>query len=306
MSTPIDQTRPTGGAPNQPEAEIYDRGYRHYDGPREGRRHAIQALVVYSIKRGLGIKKRWTAKIIPILIYGFAFFPVVIIIGIRAFAGNLAASLNYLTLYGSLSIIMIVFAAATAPEMLCDDRRQHVLPLYFSRTLSRGDYLLAKIGGLGILMGTVALLPAVFLFLGSTFLATSPISYFFDHIADLLRILAAGTLLAFFFASIGLLIASFTERKSIAAAVYIGAVLLISGFADALFHAINADWHRYFALADLLAVAEGLTGWIFSTKLTGGSLAATASLSGPWYLLSVAVVVLASAAVMYRQYLREE
>lgn len=306
MSTSSDRTFTNGGAPLQPEAEIYDRGYRHYDGPREGRRHAIQALIVYSIKRGLGIKKRWTAKIIPILIYGFAFFPVIIIIGIRAFAGNLAANLSYLTLYGSLSLIMVVFAAATAPEMLCDDRRQHVLPLYFSRTLSRGDYLLAKLGGLGILMGTIALLPALFLFLGSTFLAASPVHYFFNHLADVLRIIAAGTLLAFFFASIGLLIASFTERKSIAAAVYIGAVLLISGFADALFNAVNANWHRYFALGDLLAVAEGLTSWIFGSKLTGGDMAAKAALAGPLYLVSVGVVVVACAAVMYRQYLREE
>ncbi|HEX7102590.1 MAG TPA: ABC transporter permease subunit [Nitrolancea sp.] len=306
MSTPIEQNL-SGGALGQPEAEIYDRGYRHYDGPREGRRHAIQALIVYSIKRGLGIKKRWTAKIIPILIYAFAFFPVLIIIGIRAFVGNAAGGgLNYLTLYSAISVIMVVFAAATAPEMLCDDRRQRVLPLYFSRTISRGDYLLAKIGGLGILMGTVALLPAFILFLGSTFLAKSPVSYFFNHIADLLRITAAGTLLAFLFASIGLLIAGFTERKSIAAAVYIGAVLLVAGFAGALFNAINAGWHRYFVLADLISVSDGLTSWIFGIPLDQGRMAAKANLNGAWYLLTVAVVVVACAAVMYRQYLREE
>jgi len=305
MSTPIDQSQ-VSGLPRQPEAEIYDRGYRHYDGPREGRRHAIQALIMYSIKRGLGIKKRWTAKIIPILIYAFAFFPVLIIIGIRAFVGNAAGGLNFLTLYRAISVIMVVFAAATAPEMLCDDRRQRVLPLYFSRAISRGDYLLAKICGLGILMGTVALLPAFILFLGSTFLAKSPVSYFFDHIADLLRIVVAGSLLAFLFASIGLLIAGFTERKSIAAAVYIGAVLLIGGFAGALFNAINAGWHRFFVLADVNSVSDGLTSWIFGIPLSQDSMTAQANLNGAWYLLTVAVVVVACAAVMYRQYLREE
>jgi ABC-2 type transport system permease protein len=305
MSTPVDQNL-SGNLLNQPEAEIYDRGYRHYDGPREGRRHAIQALIIYSIKRGLGIKKRWTAKIIPILIYAFAFFPVLIIIGIRAFVGDAAGGLNYMTLYSAISVIMIVFAAATAPEMLCDDRRQRVLPLYFSRAISRGDYLLAKIGGLGILMGTVALLPAFILFLGTTFLDKSPVSYFFNHIADILRIIAAGTLLAFLFASIGLLIAGFTERKSIAAAVYIGAVLLVAGFANALFNAINAGWHRYFVLADVNSVSDGLTSWIFGIPLDQEGMAGKANLNGAWYLLTVAVVVVACAAVMYRQYLREE
>ena len=115
------------------DAQIYDRGYRHYDGAREGRTHAIRALIVYSIKRGLGIKKRWTAKIIPILVYGFAFFPVVIIVGIRSFIGDAAQGFGYQTLYDLLATVLLVFAAATAPEMLCDDRRQRVLPLYFSR-----------------------------------------------------------------------------------------------------------------------------------------------------------------------------
>jgi len=115
-----------------------------------------------------------------------------------------------------------------------------------------------------------------------------------------------GTLLAFLFASIGLLIAGFTERKSIAAAVYIGAVLLVAGFAGALFNAINAGWHRYFVLADLNSVSDGITSWIFGIPLDQDGIAGKANLNGAWYLLTVAIVVVACAAVMYRQYLREE
>ena len=37
--------------------EVYDRGYRHYDGPRLGRGHAIWALVLYSMKRAVVLKK---------------------------------------------------------------------------------------------------------------------------------------------------------------------------------------------------------------------------------------------------------
>ncbi len=290
----------------RPDAEIYDRGYRHYEGSREGRPHAIRALVVYSIKRGLGIKKRWTAKIIPIILYLFAFFPVIIIIGIRAFAGQLAAGFNYQTLYDLLATILLVFAAATAPEMLCDDRRQHVLPLYFSRAISRGDYLVAKISALGILMGTIALIPAFILFLGITFLANSPVNYFFKHIVDLLRIVADGSLISIFFAAIGLLISSFTERKSVAAAVYIGAVLLISGFVAGLFNAINGGWHRYLVLLSPVVVPQALTSWIFGTTLSSGNLAAEAHLNGAWYLVSVAGITLLSSYVVYRLYLRDE
>ena len=287
------------------DAQVFDRGYRHYEGAREGRTHAIRALIGYSIKRGLGVKKRWTAKIIPILVYGFAFFPVLIIVGIRAFIGAAASGFGYQSLYDLLATVLLVFAAATAPEMLCDDRRQRVLPLYFSRAISRGDYLLAKLGALGILMATVSLLPALILFLGVTFLANSPLSYFAHHSADLLRILAAGSLLSIFFASIGLVVASFTDRKSVAAAVYIGAIVLVSGLVAALFEAVNAGWHRYLLLLSPMAIPQYLTSWIFGTKLSGDS-AAQAHIAGAWYLVSVAVVVIVCSFVVYRQYLRDE
>jgi ABC-2 type transport system permease protein len=286
--------------------EIYDRGYRHYEGEREGRSHAIQALVVYSIKRGLGIKKRWTAKIIPMVLYAFAFFPVIVIIGIRAFLGNAVQGFSYQTLYDALAMILLVFAASTAPEMLADDRRQRVLPLYFSRTIRRVDYLLAKIGALGILMGTIALLPALFMFLGSTFLAVSPISYVRGNADDLLRIIATGTLISLFYASIGLVIASFTDRKGTAAAVYIGAVLVTSAITNALFHALSGSARQYLALAEPLAVPQGISSWIFGIRLQGDSIAAQAGLSGGWYLASVLAVTLICGFVMYRRYLRDE
>lgn len=298
---------PTGSTPSAgADAQIYDRGYRHYEGAREGQSRAIRALIGYSIKRGLGIKKRWTAKVIPMLLYVFAFFPVIIIIGIRAFAGRLAAGFNYQTLYDLLATILLVFAAATAPEMLCDDRRQRVLPLYFSRAITRRDYLLAKIAALGILMSTIALIPGLILFLGVTFLDSSPVSYFFKHSADLLRILANGTLLSIFFAAMGLLIASFTDRKSVAAAVYIGTVVLVSGFVAALFNAIKSDWHRYLALLSPTVVPQAQTSWIFGTSLGGDTVAAKANLAGPWYLVSVVLITSISSYVIYRQYLRDE
>src|SRR3954462_2336574 len=65
--------------------EVYDRGYKHYDGPRLGRKHAFGALIRYSIQRAMGIKKKRTAKIIPIILYVVAAGTVAILIGIEAF-----------------------------------------------------------------------------------------------------------------------------------------------------------------------------------------------------------------------------
>ena len=71
-------------APGQ-YGEIFDRGYRHYDGPRLGQAQAIWALARYSMARSLGMRRPWTAKIIPMLLYAAVAIPVLIAIGIRAF-----------------------------------------------------------------------------------------------------------------------------------------------------------------------------------------------------------------------------
>ena len=42
-------------------------------------------------------------------------------------------------------VVMIIFVAAQAPELVSRDLRSHVLPLYFSRPLRRMDYPLAKL-----------------------------------------------------------------------------------------------------------------------------------------------------------------
>ena len=42
----------------------------------------------------------------------------------------------------------MLFCAAQAPELFGRDQRYGVLPLYFSRVLTRLDYALARTGGL--------------------------------------------------------------------------------------------------------------------------------------------------------------
>lgn len=286
--------------------EVFDRGYRHYEGEREGRWHAVRALIIYSIKRGLGIKKRWTAKIIPIALYTFAFLPVIVIVGVRALVGRAASGFSYGTLYSAISLILLVFAAATAPEMLCEDRRENVLALYFSRPITRADYLLGKIAALGILMGSIALLPALILFFGTTLLAPSPLSYFGNHVGDIGRIVALGVSLSIFYAAIGLVIAAYTNRKGIASAIYIGLVLVESGIIGALQHAFNASQADYLSLIDLGVIPTGLQNWILGPAAGQGGTTLSVNLNGVLFLYSLIVVALICVVVMYRRYLVEE
>ena len=48
--------------------------------------------------------------------------------------------------YVGVSTALLLFVALTAPDVVCPDRRQRVLPLLFSRPLTGTDYVAAKVG----------------------------------------------------------------------------------------------------------------------------------------------------------------
>jgi ABC-2 type transport system permease protein len=284
----------------QPYGEIYDLGYQHYTGNRLGRSHAIRALTLYSIKRGLGIKKRWTSKIMPVLLYTAAFLPAVIVSGILAFAPS-GLTFNYHNLQGLVGIVLLIFAAALAPEMLSDDRRENVLSLYFSRAITRLDYLMSKLLAMAVLMGTMALGPPFLLYVANVLLAGDPISYFFDHLGDAGRIIANGALAATFLSAIALSVAAYTNRKGIATGLIIGGAFVLNGIALALHNALDEGLREYVIFISPPDLVEATSAWIFDA-----SPPRLADLAGGFYAGAMVVVIGLAAGVMYRRYLDED
>lgn len=160
----------TNPAPTTPEAPqrygvVFDRGYTHYDGPRHGRRQAIRSLVGYSMKRAMGIRKSWTAKVLPFLLYIAITIPLIVMIGLSAIAPDLEFA-SYSGYLSGIFFIVGVFVGTAAPEMLCVDRHERTLPLYFSRAISRGDYVVAKVIAMSLLTMTMTVIPSILLWLG--------------------------------------------------------------------------------------------------------------------------------------------
>ena len=167
MSTPPDVL--AGSA----TGSIYDLGYRRYDGPRLGRRHAIEALFVHGVRAVFGLGRSGRAKIAPLVLGGLIALPAVVSVGFGALAGNAAREgFNPITLEGYLPFaqtLLVFFVAAQAPELLVRDQRHRVLTLYFSRALERTDYVLAKYLALLAAVGIVLALPQAILLLGMLF-----------------------------------------------------------------------------------------------------------------------------------------
>lgn len=289
--------------------EVYDRGYRHYDGARLGRRHAVGALIRYSIQRALGIKKRWTAKIVPIVLYAVAAGAVLIMVGIEAFIDE--ATMNHAEFFTFLLFPVIgLFVATAAPELLCADRREHVLALYFSRAITRLDYVLAKLVAMALLTLTIALVPQALFWLFRQLLADAPLSALADNADALGRIALVGTVLAFYLGAIGLAIASFTKRKPIAIAIIIvgwGITEAFVGFASEA--ARGERWSDYLFLLSPARCAGNLAYALLATAeevAKAEDLVLNAPLDWWWYALSMAATILIACAVMVWRYVPED
>jgi ABC-2 type transport system permease protein len=296
-ATPIS---PDGAASGR-YGEIFDRGYKHYDGPRLGRRHAIWALVFYSIKRAMGIKKSWTAKVIPILLYVAVAIPVAVGVGLQAFVDD-AEVFDYVGFFGFIFIIEGIFVATVAPEMICGDRRENVLPLYFSRAITRADYVLAKLGATALLTLSISLVPVFVYWLGVQLLDSSPLQAIADTRGDLGAILATGTLIALYLGSIGLAISSFTGRKSIAVAIIIIGFLISTSLAYALYEALDGDERRYTVFLSPSDTIEGLGVALFNNTSSQGELSRTADFSAGVYAAVMLGVTGVATAIMYLRY----
>src|SRR4029078_8472787 len=102
--------------------------------------------------------------------------------------------------------------------LLCSDRHEKVLPLYFARAISRADYLLAKLEAAVLLLLTMSLAPAAVLWFCRKLLDDSRVRAMGHNLDDLVRLAIGGVLIFFYLGSLALMIASFTSRKLISGA----------------------------------------------------------------------------------------
>jgi ABC-2 type transport system permease protein len=278
---------------------IYDRGYRHYEGPREGRSRRIRAIVVAGVRRVLGLKRNWKTKVVPFGLLVLAFGPVLAFIGIRVLVGEAAGEfLGYGRYLGVVSTLLLLFAATAGPELLCPDRRQNVLALLFTRPLTRADYLLAKLAALLLVVGLVALVPLVALFVGNTITAESAATYLREQVGDLGRIMLAGSALTAFYSTLALAAASLTDRRAVATAGLLGVFLGSTAVANIVFFTARFEGRRWLAFLALQDVPGRFVDWVFGDGFEQGTMAAQAGFSGPAYLAAMVALTVAAAGLL--------
>jgi ABC-2 type transport system permease protein len=197
---------------------IHDLGYRRYDGPRLGRAQIVRALTWHSFRSAFGIGRGVKAKIIPALACIAMLLP--------AFVNAFAVARANPRLFGydvytpQLRVIVVtIFIAAQAPELVSRDLRSHVLPLYFSRPIRRGDYPLAKYIALTAALLLLIEVPLLVTYVGTIASAGNAGTTVLKETRALIPGLGVGLMWAVLMAAVGLVLASLTGRRAYATGI---------------------------------------------------------------------------------------
>jgi ABC-2 type transport system permease protein len=286
---------------------VYDRGYRPYEGARGGRRAATFALYRATLRRALGLRRSWRQKVAPFVLLGIATIPAIVNVGIgyvtrnELFADRIAI-ITYRE-YVGVSSSLLLFVALVAPDVICPDRRQRVLPLMFARPLTGVDYVAAKFGAIATILFLFSFIPQVVLFVGSMLVSDSSFEYLKDHLDVLWKVTAAVLVLSVYYAVIGLAIASLTDRRIVAGAAVIG-LFLVTSISSAILVGEEPGWNEgsAAALLNILALPLELRDLIFLGHIDPESSLAGVANGGLYSVVVYSVVLAIAAATLLRRY----
>lgn len=281
---------------------VFDLGYRRYAGAREGRARARRALFANGVRTCFGLGRGAWQKALMLLFFGAAMAPAAFLIIVNGLFSDFGGVPDIIDLpgadeyYRNVSPVLLVFAAIIAPELLCPDRRDGVIHLYFARPLTAADYVIGRwtaffAVSLALIYSGQALLLA-----GLTMAAPEPLEYLRGNWLDFPRSLGAGAAVAVVTTTIPLAVAAFTPRRAYASVAVIGA-FVFTGIAAAVLAESVGAWSM---LIDAGSAQVSVNDIIFGTydDSLDGNLPAAAAIG--WY----AVVAIVPAALLWNRYRR--
>ena len=210
----------------EPRGQVFDLGYQHYQGPREGRMRARKALWVNGVRTALGLGRGTLPKVLPILLFIAVMIPALVGIIIASVVDVGDDLLDHSLYYQIVSVILVLFSAIIGPELLCPDRRDGVINLYLVRPLTTTDYVAGRWLAFFSVTLALVLFGQVVLLIGLVLAAEQPLDYFRDNWLDIPRFLLGGIVVAVFTTTLPLAVSAFTTRRAYAATFVIGVFII--------------------------------------------------------------------------------
>ena len=249
---------------------IHNIGYRRYDDVRLGRPAIVRALIWHSLRSAFGIRRGAKAKIFPALLFALICLPAAVNAVALATNPHSSPIVGYDDYIPSLrTVVMLIFVAIEAPNLVSADLRNHTLPLYFARPIHRIDYPVAKLVAFVLACLAMIEIPLILLYLGIVSQQHGA-SQVWEQTLRLGPGLLYGAAWAVLLASIGLLLAS-TTGKRVFAMCAIGIPLFFSWILAHVLAQVGVQAFSAAGVGQPSALAS-LAGLISPFTLLGGLL----------------------------------
>ncbi len=281
---------------------VYDRGYRPYDGPRGGRRSAALALYRASVRRAVGLRRSWRQKFLPLALLAVVSVPAAVNVGIGFATRNSPLDgFSFFTYreYVGVSSSLLLFVAVCAPDIICPERRQRVLPILFARPLTGTDYVLAKLGAIASLVFAFSFLPQVLLFVGQALVSDGALGYVRENAEIVWQVPAAIAVLALYYAALSLAVSALSSRRVVAGATILGLTLVSSTVSEILTEAADI---KKAELLNLLNLPLQVRDLVFLGHLDRGSELSGMTGGGAMVVGAYMAVVATCLAVLFVRY----
>jgi ABC-2 type transport system permease protein len=262
----------------------------------------VAAIFNAGLRAVFGMGRSGRSKIVPwgTVVLGLA--PAVVAVAIRVLAGDILELYSYSNYLWGIGALFTIFVAAQAPELVVNDMRHRVLPLYFSRPISRLDYAVAKLGALAVGLLALTLVPVLVLFAGRVLAAEDVVGALGDEVGALPGIVGSGAMHAVVLASLGLAISSLAGRRAYAAGAVLG-VFLVGGVVSAIFAEASGALADYSPFLNPLAILDGAREWLFGGSVVESPVAQSDAPLWTYGAATVAVALVSWAilALRYRR-----
>ncbi len=231
---------------------VYRQGYQRYDGPLTG--HIARFLVLPRFAWQQLLSKRIVTVVLVMAMFWPLACAVFVYIANRAelladFGAQipdiLVVDAGFFFIYMNFqSSFAIILAALAGPSLIAPDLAHGALPLYFSRPITRFDYVLARMLVLVGLLSVVTWIPGLFLFWMQAGMAGW--GWFADNWGLGAAIFFGFMLWILLVGLVAMASSAYVKWRIVAGAVILGAFFVLAGAAELLNAVLRVEWASAF------------------------------------------------------------
>jgi len=226
---------------------VYRRGYQRYQGKIEGRLARFLVLPRFSWKR------MFQQRLVVLLLASATIWP--LLCAVFIYIGNNAERINemrpmqsflevndffFMTFMNTQKLFAVFLAALTGPGLIAPDTANNALQLYFSRPLTRSDYILGRLSALMGLLSLITWIPGLALFFMQSAMAGN--GWGFAHWRLGIGIFTGFMLWIFLVALTALASSAWVKLRAIAGGLILGFFFIFSGVSNMVNGVFRGTW----------------------------------------------------------------